>query len=222
MLPILEYIHLKDKGKSKLSGEDSGRLLFYNELDEEIQHENNTLYDDQIEESRIAGMSSDDDGIYSDDNADAYFTDQVMDDAFDTQYSSELDILPDLRPKQRRKRVIPDYYATLGGPSVNCRHCGALMWKEERVNKGVTKGTPIFSICYKKGETLLNYKFFFKIFTQDSPDLRASHKLDVAQRPGLGLLGPKLKVQGNDKSNPLAKVRQVCMQGQGGNLASKM
>lgn len=40
--------HRKDKGKSKLSGEDSGRLLFYNELDEEIQHENNTLYDDQI------------------------------------------------------------------------------------------------------------------------------------------------------------------------------
>ena len=27
---------------------------------------------------------------------------------------------------------------------------------------------------------------------------------------------------GNDKSNPLAKVRQICMQGQGGNLASKM
>ncbi|KAL8133980.1 hypothetical protein AgCh_009159 [Apium graveolens] len=46
-------------------------------------------------------------------------------------------------------------------------------------------------------KALLNYKFFFKTFTQDSPDLRASHKLDVAQGPGLGLLGPKLKVQGS-------------------------
>ncbi|KAL8099948.1 hypothetical protein AgCh_032271 [Apium graveolens] len=135
--------HKKDKGKSKLSGEDSGRLLFHNELDEEIQYENSTVYDDQIEESRIAGMSSDDDGIYSNDNADAYFTDQVMDDEFDTQYSSELDILPDLRPKQRRKRVIPDDYATLGGASVNCRHCGALMGNQRN---------PIFSICCRKGE----------------------------------------------------------------------
>ncbi|XP_074345481.1 uncharacterized protein LOC141684406 [Apium graveolens] len=88
-------------------------------------------------------MSSDDDGIYSNDNADAYFTDQVMDDEFDTQYSSELDILPDLRPKQRRKRVIPDDYATLGGASVNCRHCGALMGNQRN---------PIFSICCRKGE----------------------------------------------------------------------
>lgn len=29
------------------------------------------------------------------------------------------------------------------------------MWKEERVNKNVTKGTPLFSICCKKGDVKL-------------------------------------------------------------------
>lgn len=43
-------------------------------------------------------------------------------------------------------------YATLGGPSVKCRHCEAFMWKEERANKAVTKKPADFSICCKKGQ----------------------------------------------------------------------
>ena len=50
---------------------------------------------------------------------------------------------------------IPEEYATLGAPSYKCSHCNAQLWHEERVNKGVTKGTPIFSICCKKGEVAL-------------------------------------------------------------------
>ncbi|KAL8135257.1 hypothetical protein AgCh_010064 [Apium graveolens] len=49
----------------------------------------------------------------------------------------------------------------------------------------------------KEKLTPLNYKFSSKTLTQDSPDLRESPKLDVAQGPGLGLLGPKLKVHGS-------------------------
>lgn len=48
-----------------------------------------------------------------------------------------------------------DEYASLGGPSAKCLKCNARMWKEERVNKNVTKGTPIFSICCKKGAVKL-------------------------------------------------------------------
>lgn len=51
--------------------------------------------------------------------------------------------------------VIPEDYATLGPPSVKCSKCSAVMWKEERVNKNVTKGQPIFSMCCKKGEVKL-------------------------------------------------------------------
>ena len=35
---------------------------------------------------------------------------------------------------------------------MKCIHCGALMWKEERVNKNVTKGTPEFSLCCCRGQ----------------------------------------------------------------------
>ena len=43
-------------------------------------------------------------------------------------------------------------YASLGAPNVKCSKCDAWMWKEERVNKYVKKGTPEFSICCQKGE----------------------------------------------------------------------
>lgn len=61
------------------------------------------------------------------------------------------------RTKERRgsQYVVPEEYATLGSPSYKCIHCHAQLWHAERVNKGVTKGTPIFSICCKKGEVSL-------------------------------------------------------------------
>ncbi|KAK1364059.1 hypothetical protein POM88_039620 [Heracleum sosnowskyi] len=57
--------------------------------------------------------------------------------------------------KNKRASIIPEEYASLGAPSAECIKCNACLWKEERVNKNVTRGTPIFSQCCKKGEVKL-------------------------------------------------------------------
>ncbi|KAL8102297.1 hypothetical protein AgCh_026978 [Apium graveolens] len=46
-------------------------------------------------------------------------------------------------------------YASLGPPNVKCSYCDAWMWKEERVNKSVVRGTPVFSLCCAKGQIKL-------------------------------------------------------------------
>ncbi|KAL8099136.1 hypothetical protein AgCh_031714 [Apium graveolens] len=46
-------------------------------------------------------------------------------------------------------------YCSLGAPSEKCLKCGAIMWKEERVNKNVKKGVYEFSICCGKGQIKL-------------------------------------------------------------------
>ncbi|XP_074373685.1 uncharacterized protein LOC141714035 [Apium graveolens] len=56
---------------------------------------------------------------------------------------------------RNQQHLVPVQYATLGGPYVKCNHCDAFMWKEERANKSVTRGTPVFSICCKKGQIRL-------------------------------------------------------------------
>ncbi|XP_017217515.2 uncharacterized protein LOC108195093 [Daucus carota subsp. sativus] len=43
-------------------------------------------------------------------------------------------------------------YVSLGPPTAKCSHCGAILWKEERVNKNVKKGMPEFSICCCRGQ----------------------------------------------------------------------
>ncbi|KAK1398585.1 hypothetical protein POM88_008448 [Heracleum sosnowskyi] len=50
--------------------------------------------------------------------------------------------------------VVKDY-ASLGAPDVQCQHCHAWMWKEERSNKSVTCGIPVFSLCCAKGQIQL-------------------------------------------------------------------
>lgn len=62
---------------------------------------------------------------------------------------------PKKKNSRRSRHLIPEEYATLGGPSVQCSKCNARMWKEERVNKNVIKGVPLFSMCCKKGEVKL-------------------------------------------------------------------
>lgn len=52
-------------------------------------------------------------------------------------------------------KLLQGEYASLGGPSVKCEYCGALMWKEERVNKQTFRGRPKFSICCRKGHLTL-------------------------------------------------------------------
>lgn len=46
-------------------------------------------------------------------------------------------------------------YISLGPPSKQCKFCGAIMWNEERVNKRVKNGDPLFSICCCKGQVSL-------------------------------------------------------------------
>ncbi|XP_074377523.1 uncharacterized protein LOC141719037 [Apium graveolens] len=53
------------------------------------------------------------------------------------------------------RRVVPEEYASLDGSTAICSKCHAQMWKEERVNKNVTKGCPIFSLCCMKGAVRL-------------------------------------------------------------------
>ncbi|XP_017226413.1 uncharacterized protein LOC108202501 isoform X1 [Daucus carota subsp. sativus] len=55
---------------------------------------------------------------------------------------------------EKAKKVVKEY-ATLGAPNVQCDKCHAWMWKEERVNKSVVKGKPVFSICCAKGQIQL-------------------------------------------------------------------
>lgn len=52
-------------------------------------------------------------------------------------------------------RHVPEEYVSLGGPTEICTKCNAVMWKEERVNKNVTRGVPIFSMCCGKGQIQL-------------------------------------------------------------------
>ncbi|XP_074371969.1 uncharacterized protein LOC141712794 [Apium graveolens] len=56
-----------------------------------------------------------------------------------------------MQSRRAPRHVVPEEYASLGGPTAICSKCHARMWKEERVNKNVTKGCPIFSLCCMKG-----------------------------------------------------------------------
>ncbi|XP_074342257.1 uncharacterized protein LOC141679740 [Apium graveolens] len=60
-----------------------------------------------------------------------------------------------MQSRRAPRCVIPEEYASLGGPTAICSKCHARMWKEERVNKNVTKGCPIFSLCCMKGAVIL-------------------------------------------------------------------
>ncbi|XP_074373334.1 uncharacterized protein LOC141713698 [Apium graveolens] len=60
-----------------------------------------------------------------------------------------------MQRRRAQRRVVPEEYASLGGPTAICSKCHARIWKEERVNKNVTKGCPIFSLCCMKGAVRL-------------------------------------------------------------------
>ncbi|KAK1385268.1 hypothetical protein POM88_023003 [Heracleum sosnowskyi] len=89
-----------------------------------------------IENSRIVGVDDSDDGMFSDDDMDPSSTDIEFDEEYYT-----------------KKRTVLAEYASLGAPSFKCEFCQAYMWKEERVNKNITRGRPLFSICCRKGQT---------------------------------------------------------------------
>ncbi|KAK1379232.1 hypothetical protein POM88_025976 [Heracleum sosnowskyi] len=81
--------------------------------------------------------------------------DYVVDEDSEVDDYTEMKAFSSMPQRRRGLRVVPEQYASLGGPSEICSNCNARMWKEERVNKNVTKGTPIFSLCCMKGAVKL-------------------------------------------------------------------
>lgn len=54
---------------------------------------------------------------------------------------------------------VPQDYNSLGAPSCQCQYCGALLWREERVNKSVTRGKFKFTLCCLNGKIKLPKPF---------------------------------------------------------------
>ncbi|XP_063939748.1 uncharacterized protein LOC135148453 [Daucus carota subsp. sativus] len=155
----LESNNFAEKGKGKVSNWENAPLKDWirNLFAEEFSTNKSTdsvLYDEDLEETRFdASYFSED----SDSDMDSADVDNFFDDEFDDQSHVEPDsenINPNesnLQKKCRRgsKYLIPEEYATLGGPSKRCPSCNAMMWHEERVNKNVTKGKPLFPQKYQ-------------------------------------------------------------------------
>lgn len=157
--PALNLPNVKHKTKQVF--QESNCNLFKEKFQHNFQ-ENLYVHDDQIEESIIEGSSFSDDGLFdSDDDYEEYCSSQSFKGYVDNDSASESEDEDLMQSKlhgkksRRSQHVIPEEYASLGSPSVHCTHCNARMWKEERVNKNVTKGTPLFSMCCKKGDVKL-------------------------------------------------------------------
>ncbi|KAK1398128.1 hypothetical protein POM88_007991 [Heracleum sosnowskyi] len=102
---------------------------------------NDDLYDDKIENSRIKDLTDSDVDFDSDVEGSEDFTsdDEEMDIDYDNEYECYTNGNGSQRGKVKSKYQIPEEYASLGGPSAKCLKCNARMWKEERVNKNLTK-----------------------------------------------------------------------------------
>ncbi|XP_017226146.2 uncharacterized protein LOC108202265 [Daucus carota subsp. sativus] len=151
----------RDKSRTKNTRIENAELKEYsrNLFEEEFIHGGITtgiVYDENCEETRFQECG---DTLFDSDNSNDDYVDPISEDSS----SGESDIEnSNCNLPQRKKRtshasryVIPEEYATLGAPSRICSHCNAQMWHEERVNKCVTKGKPLFSICCRRGEVKL-------------------------------------------------------------------
>ncbi|KAL8093935.1 hypothetical protein AgCh_035710 [Apium graveolens] len=118
---------LNQKGKENYLG--FGRELFTDEIVTNDEEESN----DFIEDCLSGSHDGDDEDSVNEINSECNLT----------------------QSRRVRRRVIPEEYASLGAPTTICSKCQARMWKEERVNKNVTKGCPIFSLCCMKGAVRL-------------------------------------------------------------------
>ncbi|KAK1354048.1 hypothetical protein POM88_047304 [Heracleum sosnowskyi] len=98
------------------------------------------------EYSKVAGDTSNDDDMF-------YEEDIVEDD--DSCEQNLADCMSSQPHYQSNSVNVPREYKSLGAPTCTCEYCGAVMWKEERVNKGVTRGKPKFSLCCSKGKIQL-------------------------------------------------------------------
>nr|XP_017246302.1 PREDICTED: uncharacterized protein LOC108217905 [Daucus carota subsp. sativus] len=154
-----------DKGKGKsVNLEDAtlkewSRNLFEEEFSTNPSRDS-VLYDENLEETRCEPqILSDDSETDLENSHEVDDGDDLFDDESDVENDTENNNPNETKSQKRctrgSKYLIPEEYATLGGPSKVCSSCNAMMWHEERVNKNVTKGQPLFSICCRKGEVKL-------------------------------------------------------------------
>lgn len=88
-----------------------------------------------------------DDNFYNFDEDGAYLFSSDEDGDDDVDYDSS--------EKLEDAETVIQGYASLGPPCYKCNKCEAWMWKEERCNKSIVKGTPLFSLCCAKGQIQL-------------------------------------------------------------------
>ncbi|XP_074325309.1 uncharacterized protein LOC141662270 [Apium graveolens] len=126
---------LLGKGKSSCSGLNKGARGGTNVVDQ-------SMWSEDFEGSNYDGCCSDSLGEY----------DYIISEDSDI----DMDSFTHVRQTSCGKRAIPEEYASLRAPSAVCKYYSARMWKEERDNKNVTKGPPVFSLCCMKGAVSLH------------------------------------------------------------------
>ncbi|XP_074322223.1 uncharacterized protein LOC141659309 isoform X2 [Apium graveolens] len=95
---------------------------------------------DSIEVSTIPELQSEDSELFWDDDSKSEEMNWMADDDPQTEFVIT---------------SVPEGYSSLGPPTEFCRKCKVIMWKEERTNKNVEKGTPTFGICCGQGQIKL-------------------------------------------------------------------
>nr|XP_017217080.1 PREDICTED: uncharacterized protein LOC108194638 [Daucus carota subsp. sativus] len=154
----------KPKGKAKQNKWEDvplnawSRNLFDQEFSQNHTNNNSVVYDEICEETRFKNATVTDEDLFE--VEDSYDTnDDSSDDAIVEQttpvHQSTMHDQPPKRNRRGKNCYVPEEYASLGGPTRVCTHCKAQMWHEERSNKNVTKGPPLFSICCRKGDVSL-------------------------------------------------------------------
>ncbi|KAL8121947.1 hypothetical protein AgCh_018613 [Apium graveolens] len=73
---------------------------------------------------------------------------------------------------------VPKGYASLGPPTEYCRKCNAIMWKKERANEQVKKGTP-----KKRNSFLRNIRLYNAIFSFTSIGGKVDHSINRGKTP---------------------------------------
>ncbi|XP_017239700.1 uncharacterized protein LOC108212487 [Daucus carota subsp. sativus] len=136
-------------GLSKFKAPETSRTLFA-EDDHPSVDKQKYLRDDDIECSTVP------DPFFSDSSDSDYLSGYS---STDDEYIPGMELDSDSDTEQRlnsaKEKPVPEEYVSLGAPEAICSKCNARLWKEERTNKNVTKGIPIFSICCKKGNVVL-------------------------------------------------------------------
>nr|XP_017255894.1 PREDICTED: uncharacterized protein LOC108225517 isoform X3 [Daucus carota subsp. sativus] len=147
--------NLRDTARN-LFAETSSRLDEYSAESSSQTEDTAKCMPDDDNASLLLECSTVQDPVLSDDSDNGYISgsssiDEDYVPGMDTDCDSDSEHVPNLASK----KTVPKEYVSLGSPESICSKCNARLWKEERVNKQVTKGLPIFSICCRKGDVKL-------------------------------------------------------------------